>query len=42
MVPSPDGDDMTVKAKDLKVESWVMCSDHMAKKVRGIELIPAA
>ena len=42
MVPSSDGDDATVKAKDLKVESWVMCSDRMAKKVLGIELIPAA
>ena len=42
MVPSPDGDDATVKAKDLKVESWVMCSDRVAKKVLGIELIPAA
>lgn len=42
MVPSFDGDDATVKAKDLKVESWVMCSDRMAKKVLGIELIPAA
>ena len=34
MVPSDDGDG-TVKAIDLKVGSWVMCSDHMAKKVIG-------
>lgn len=35
MVPSDDDDDTTVKAIDLKVGSWVMCSDHMAKKVIG-------
>ena len=40
MVPSSDGDDATVKAKDLKVESWVMCTDRVAKKVLGIRLIP--
>lgn len=41
MVPS-DGDDATVKAIDLKLGSWVMCSDGMAKKVVGMKLIPAA
>ena len=35
MVPSDDDDDTTVKAIDLKVGSWVMCSDHMAKKLIG-------
>ena len=35
MVPSDDDDDTTVKAIDLKAGSWVMCSDHMAKKVIG-------
>eukprot|EP00435_Cladocopium_sp_Y103_P034801 s888_g9.t1 len=39
MVPS-DGDDATVKAIDLKLGSWVMCSDGMAKKVIGMKLIP--
>lgn len=38
MVPS-DGDDATVKAIDLKLGSWVMCSDGMAKKVIGMKLI---
>jgi len=41
MVPS-DGDDATVKAIDLKLGSWVMCSDGMAKKVIGMKLIHAA
>ena len=40
MVPS--GDDATVRAIDLKLGSWVMCSDGMAKKVIGMKLIPAA
>ena len=41
MVPS-DGDDATVTALDLKLGSWVMCSDRVAKKVVGMRLIPAA
>jgi hypothetical protein len=32
MVPS-DGKDKTVMAKDLKLGSWIMCSDRMAKKL---------
>jgi hypothetical protein len=34
MIPSDD-DDATVKAIDLKLGSWVICSDRMAKKVIG-------
>ena len=34
MVPS-DGDEKTVKAVDLKLGSWVLCSDRVAKKVIG-------
>lgn len=41
MVPSDD-DDATVTAVDLKLGSWVMCSDRVAKKVVGMRLIPAA
>ena len=41
MVPS-DGDDVTIKAVDLKLGSWVMCSDDMAKKVKGMRFIHAA
>jgi hypothetical protein len=41
MVPS-DGDDMTIKAVDLKLGSWVMCSDDMAKKVKGMRFIHAS
>ena len=33
MIPSDD--DATVKAIDLKLGSWVICSDRMAKKVIG-------
>ncbi|CAL1137167.1 unnamed protein product [Cladocopium goreaui] len=39
MVPS-DSDDATVTAVDLKLGSWVMCSDRVAKKVVGMRLIP--
>eukprot|EP00435_Cladocopium_sp_Y103_P065840 s123_g27.t2 len=39
MVPS-DGDDATVKAKDLKLGTWVMCSDLVAKRVIGMRWIP--
>lgn len=41
MVPS-DGEDATVKAKDLKLGSWVMCSDRVAKRVIGMRLIPVS
>ena len=34
MVPC-DGDEKTVKAVDLKLGSWVLCSDRVAKKVIG-------
>lgn len=40
MVPS-DGEDVTIKAVDLKLGSWVMCSDDMAKKVKGMRFIHA-
>ena len=42
MVVSSDGDDTPVKAVDLKLGRWVMCSDRVAKKViRKTEFLAA-